>query len=110
MAVGVGFAGDDVAGGVALGLGIALQNVPEGLAVAVSLLAIGYRKWTAFWVACLIGLAEPVGGTIGAAAGAVLLIISHEIIPAIQHGPKNLGTFSLLAGIALMLFVQVTLA
>jgi ZIP family zinc transporter len=48
MAVGVGFAGEDIANGLTLGIGIGVQNIPEGLAVAVSLLAIGYSKWLAF--------------------------------------------------------------
>ena len=126
MAVGVGFAGEDVANGVSLGIGIGLQNIPEGLAVAVSLLAIGYRKWVAFWVASLTGLVEPIGGIIGAAAvwlaepaipiilgiaaGAMIFIISDEIIPETHRGDnKNLATFSLLTGVVLMLFFDVLL-
>jgi ZIP family zinc transporter len=126
MAVGVGFAGEDVANGVSLGIGIGLQNIPEGLAVGVSLLAIGYSKPLAFAVASLTGLVEPVGGAIGAAAvwlaepaipvilgiaaGAMLFIISDEIIPETHRGEdKNLATFSLLAGVAVMLFLDVAL-
>jgi ZIP family zinc transporter len=126
MAVGVGFAGEDVANGVSLGIGIGLQNIPEGLAVAVSLLAIGYRKWVAFWVASLTGLVEPIGGIIGAAAvwlaepaipvilgiaaGAMIFIISDEIIPETHRGDnRNLATFSLLTGVVLMLFFDVLL-
>jgi ZIP family zinc transporter len=124
MAVGVGFAGEDVANGVSLGIGIGLQNVPEGLAVAVSLIAIGYRKWLAFWVASLTGLVEPIGGIIGAtavwlaepaipvilgiAAGAMIFIISDEIIPETHRGEtKDLATFSLMTGVVLMLFLDV---
>jgi zinc transporter, ZIP family len=127
MAVGVGFAGEDVANGISLGLGIGVQNIPEGLAVAVSLLAIGYSKPLAFAVASLTGLVEPIGGAIGAAAvwlaepampiilgiaaGAMLFIISDEIIPETHKGEyKNLATFSLLTGVALMLFLDVVLA
>lgn len=126
MAVGVGFAGEDVANGVSLGIGIGLQNIPEGLAVGVSLLAIGYRKALAFAVASLTGLVEPIGGAIGAAAvwlaepaipivlgiaaGAMLFIISDEIIPETHRGEdKNLATFSLLFGVGLMLFLDVLL-
>jgi ZIP family zinc transporter len=126
MAVGVGFAGENVANGVSLGLGIGLQNIPEGLAVAVSLLAIGYRKWVAFWVASLTGLVEPIGGVIGAAAvwlaepaipvilgiaaGAMIFIISDEIIPETHRGQhKNLATFSLMTGVVLMLLFDTLL-
>ena len=127
MAVGVGFAGEDVANGISLGIGIGLQNIPEGLAVAISLLAIGYRQSTAFWVGSLTGLVEPVGGVIGAAAiwlaeplmpiilgiaaGAMLFIISDEIIPETHRGGyENVATFSLLGGISLMVFLDVLLA
>lgn len=126
MAVGVGFAGEDVANGISLGLGIGLQNIPEGLAVAVSLLAIGYSKLLAFAVASLTGLVEPIGGAVGAAAvwlaepaipiilgiagGAMLFIISDEIIPETHKGDdKNLATFALLTGVALMLLLDVVL-
>jgi ZIP family zinc transporter len=126
MAVGVGFAGEDVANGVSLGIGIGLQNIPEGLAVAVSLIAIGFRKWSAFWVGSLTGLVEPVGGLIGAtavwlaepaipvilgiAAGAMLFVISDEIIPETHRGEyKNLATFSLLTGVVVMLVLDVLL-
>ena len=123
MAVGVGFAGADVANGISLGIGIGLQNIPEGLAVAVSMMAIGYRKSVAFWVASLTGLVEPIGGFLGAtavwlaepaipvilgtAAGAMIFIISDEIIPETHRGEhRNLATFSLMTGVALMLFLD----
>jgi ZIP family zinc transporter len=126
MAVGVGFAGQDVANGVSLGLGIGIQNIPEGLAVAVSMLAIGYRQSTAFGVASLTGLVEPIGGVVGAAAvslaepaipvilgiaaGAMLFIISDEIIPETHKGDnKNLATAALLVGVGVMLMLDVVL-
>ena len=127
MAVGVGFAGNDVANGVSLGIGIGLQNIPEGLAVAVSMVAIGYRKWLAFWVSSLTGLVEPIGGLMGAAAvslaqpaipvilgiaaGAMIFIISDEIIPETHRGEhKDMASFSLLTGVVLMLFLDVLLS
>src|SRR5690606_13209860 len=126
MAVGVGFAGGDVPNGIALGLGIGLQNIPEGLAVAVSLLAIGYSRTVGFAVGSLTGLVEPVGGVIGAAAltlaqpampvilgiaaGAMLFIISDEIIPETHRGPhQDLATFALLGGVVVMMLMQVAL-
>lgn len=121
MAVGVGFAGGDVANGVALATGIGIQNIPEGLAVAVSLITVGYTRLCAFLVAFLTGLAEPVGGLFGSvavsiagpmmpwmlafAAGAMLFIISDEIIPEThRRGFENLATASLLVGFACMMY------
>ncbi len=126
MAVGVGFAGGDVGNGMSLATGIGTQNIPEGLAVAVALLAIGYTRAQAFLVGLLTGLAEPVGGLFGSiavsfagplmpwalafAAGAMLFIISDEIIPETHsRGYENLATFSLLIGFACMMYLDATL-
>jgi ZIP family zinc transporter len=126
MAVGVGFAGGDMSNGVALATGIGLQNIPEGLAVAAALLAIEYSRSQAFAVAFLTGLVEAVGGlfgsvavalaeplmpwTLGFAAGAMLFIISDEIIPETHRGGyQNLATFSLLGGFGLMMYLDATL-
>ncbi len=126
MAVGVGFGGGDMANGVSLAVGIGLQNIPEGLAVAVSLLAANYSRGKAFAVAALTGLVEPVGGlvgsaavgiagpalplTLGFAAGAMLFIISHEIIPETHRSEHAThATFSLLAGFVVMMFLDATL-
>lgn len=126
MAVGVGFGGGDIANGVSLATGIGLQNMPEGLAVAASLLVINYTKTQAFAVAFLTGLVEPIGGLLGSAAvslaepllpwtlgfagGAMLYIISDEIIPETHRGSyENLATFSLLGGFVLMMFLDATL-
>ena len=126
MAVGVGFAGGDIANGMTLATGIGIQNVPEGLAVAVSLVAVGYSRLRAFLVGLLSGLVEPVGGLFGAvavslagplmpwtlafAAGAMLFVISDEIIPEThRRGFENLATFSLLIGFAFMMYLDATL-
>jgi len=122
MAVGVGFAGG-VDNGVPLALGIGLQNIPEGFAVSISLLSIGYSRGAAFWVGVLTGLVEPVGGMVGAAAvslaepampvilgmaaGAMLFVISDEIIPEThRRGYETVATFSLLGGFVLMMFLD----
>lgn len=127
MAVGVGFADGNMANGLSLATGIWLQNVPEGLAVAASLLVIGYSRLKAFAVAFLTGLVEPVGGafgsavvslaeplmpwTLGFAAGAMLFIISDEVIPETHRGSyETLATFSLLGGFVVMMFLDATLA
>ncbi|MDX1499418.1 MAG: ZIP family metal transporter [Woeseiaceae bacterium] len=126
MAVGVGFAGGDLANGRSLATGIGLQNVPEGLAVAASLLVVGYSRFQAFLLATVTGLVEPVGGlfgsamvslaeplmpwTLGFAAGAMLFIISDEVIPETHRGNyENLATFALLGGFIIMMFLDATL-
>lgn len=123
MAVGVGFANGDLANGIPLAVGIGLQNIPEGLAVAVSLYAVGYSRLFAFSIALLTGLLEPVGGLfgsalvavavpmlpwiLGAAAGAMLFIISDEIIPETHRdGHEGAATFALLGGFGLMMFLD----
>jgi ZIP family zinc transporter len=126
MAVGVGFGGGNIGNGTALAIGIGLQNVPEGLAVAISLLAIEHSRLKAFTIALLTGLLEPLGGvfgstmvwlaeplmpwTLGFAAGAMIFIISDEIIPETHRGEhKTLATFSLLGGFVVMMFLDATL-
>jgi ZIP family zinc transporter len=107
-------------------LGIGLQNAPEGLAVAVSLLGEGYDKGRAWTIAALTGLVEPIGGALGAgvvslsqpllpwglafAAGAMIYVISHEIIPEThRRGHQKKATFGLSIGLVLMLFLDVWL-
>ena len=127
LAVGVGFAGGELTNGISLAAGIGLQNIPEGLAVAVALLSIGYTPIRCAVVGILSGLVEPVAGLVGAltvatmesfmpwalafAAGAMLFIISDEIIPEThQNGNQNLATFSLLIGFVIMMVLDVALA
>ncbi len=124
LAVGVGFGGGNVENGLSLAIGIGLQNAPEGLAVAVSLLAAGYGRIESCLIAAATGLVEPVGGAIGVwsvsvsqaalpwgltfAAGAMLYIISHEIIPDThRNGNENRATAGLLAGLILMMVLDV---
>jgi len=126
MAVGIGFAGSSFDNGLSLAIGIGLQNLPEGLAVAVALLGQSYDRRAAFGIAALTGLIEPVGGLLGAlaitvsghvlpwglsfAAGAMLYVISHEIIPETHRsGAQHVATTGLMLGLVLMLFLDVTL-
>lgn len=126
LAVGVGFGAHGLSGGLPLALGIGLQNAPEGLAVAVALLGEGYAKGHAWAIAALTGLVEPIGGLLGAgvvslsqpllpwglafAAGAMLFVISHEIIPETHRcGHQNRATLGLAVGLVLMLFLDVWL-
>jgi ZIP family zinc transporter len=126
LAVGVGFGGEKIENGVPLAIGIGLQNMPEGFVVALALAAEGYTRWRAAWVGILTGLVEPIGGLIGAsavtvgaevlpwgmafAAGAMLFVISGEIIPETHRDRKGvLPTFAILAGFVLMMTLDVRL-
>lgn len=126
LAVGVGFGGGDITNGTTLAVGIGLQNLPEGLAVAVALMTQNYGRGEAFLIALLTGLVEPLGGLFGAgvvtvaqdllpwgmafAAGAMLYVISSEIIPEThRRGYQQAGTAGLMIGVVVMLFLDVTL-
>lgn len=126
LAVGVGFGNGEVSQGLALAVGIGLQNIPEGLVVALSLIAERYSKLYALWIVLLTGLAEPLGGLIGAgvvslarpflpwgmafAAGAMLFVISDEIIPESHRlGYEKQATIGVMFGFVLMMLLDVTL-
>ncbi|MDW8340729.1 MAG: ZIP family metal transporter [Geminicoccaceae bacterium] len=127
LAVGVGFASGDVANGTALAVAIGLQNVPEGLAVAMASVAAGDPARRAFLVGVLSGLVEPVGGALGSglvflaapflpvamgfAAGAMLFVISEEVIPEINRERNDgLNSVGLLTGFVVMMMLDVVLA
>jgi ZIP family zinc transporter len=126
LAVGVGFGTGDIAQGTVLAIGIGLQNIPEGLAVAAALLTLRYSRVTAVLVGAASGLVEPIGGALGVtavalskpllpwglgfAAGAMLFVISNEIVPETHRkGHEELATFGLIIGLAVMMFLDVTL-
>jgi ZIP family zinc transporter len=127
LAVGIGAASGDYASGLGVTLGIGLQNIPEGLAVAVALRGQGYSGRYAFGIAALTGLLEPLGGIVGAgalalsagllpwalafAAGAMLFIISSEVIPEThRQGSERGATTALFSGFVVMLYLDVTLS
>lgn len=130
LAVGVGVGGDTSAGGVAgmaITLGIALQNMPEGLVIALALMRHQlYRPLIAVSVALATGLVEPVMGFAGAlsvafaaallpwglafAAGAMLFVISGEIVPEThRRGFETSATFGLMTGFVAMMVMSHTL-
>lgn len=127
LAVGVGFGDGDIANGLSLAVGIGLQNIPEGLAVALPLIRENFSQKRAFLIALCSGLVEPIGGLLGVglvqiakpilpfalafAAGAMLFVISHEIIPETQNqkGHSKLATHALLVGFVIMMFLDNTL-
>lgn len=120
MSVGVSFGSGEMKNGVVLAIAIALQNIPEGLAVALPLVGLGYNRWRAVGIATLTGLVEPVGGLLGItmvtvfepilpiamgfAAGAMLFVISEEIIPETHSdGRSRYATFALMIGFIIMM-------
>lgn len=120
LAVGVSFGSPDQTAGYATAFGIGLQNVPEGLAVALSLAAVGYSRLFSFLVAVLTGLIEPVGGFLGIglislssellpwglgfAGGAMIWVVSSEIIPETHRDEgEGVATFALMLGLAVMM-------
>ena len=126
LAIGVGYAGNDGLRGNALATGIAIQDVPEGLVVAVALLAAGYKRWIAVGLGMASGLVEPLGAVLGAsiigwsaallpwglgfAAGAMLFVISHEIIPeSHRKGHEAYATSGLMIGFVLMMLLDTAL-
>lgn len=127
LAVGVGFGGGDIANGIPLAIGIAIQNIPEGLVVALALVAVGYSSAFAVTVAAATGLLEPIGGVLGAgvlgasqailpwglgfAAGAMLFVVSHEIIPeSHRKGHEQFATMGLIGGFVLMMMLDTALS
>ncbi|MDP2209702.1 MAG: ZIP family metal transporter [Bacteroidota bacterium] len=126
LAVGVGFGGGDVNNGFTLAIGIGLQNIPEGLVVALALIGEKYSVGKALWISLLTGMVEPIGGLLGVglvsisqpilpwglafAAGAMLFVISDEIIPeSHRKGFETEATFGVMIGFVIMMFLDVTL-
>lgn len=120
LAVGVGFGSGDMSSATSLAIGIGLQNMPEGLAVALPLMGEGYSRWKAVAIATLTGLVEPIGGLLGVgavtmfqpilpfglafAAGAMLFVISDEIIPETHtRGFARLATYGVIVGFLIMM-------
>lgn len=133
MAVGVvyagflsGQAGISAAGALALALGIAIQNFPEGAIVSMPLRAEGMSKGKTFLYGVLSGVVEPIAAAItilaaGAvvpvmpyllafAAGAMMYVVVEELIPEMSEGKhSNWGTIAFSLGFVLMMILDVTL-
>lgn len=126
MAIGVSFAQADMTVGLPLTTAIALQDIPEGLAVALAMRAAGFTAPLAIGVAVASGLLEPVGALVGVglasglalaypiglglAAGAMIFVVSHEVIPQThRNGHQTSATLGLMAGFALMMVLDTTL-
>lgn len=126
MAVGVGFAGGDFGVGIPLATAIAIQDIPEGLAVALTLRAVGMEPMKAVLVAAFSGLMEPLGAIVGLglssgfalaypigmglAAGAMIFVVSHEIIPEThRNGHQTPATMGLMVGFGVMMVLDTAL-
>jgi ZIP family zinc transporter len=126
MAMGVSFAQGDMSVGLPLSTAIALQDIPEGLAVALTLRAAGIKASTAVLIAIATGLLEPVGAILGVslssgfalaypiglglAAGAMIFVVSHEVIPEThRNGHQTYATIGLMIGFAVMMMLDTSL-
>lgn len=101
-----------------MSLGIALQNIPEGWIVAAAMLAFGVTPARAALIALGTGLIEPLGGLFGVlaataadaalpialsmAAGAMLWVVGHEMMPSLKAHDRRHGATWLFAGFAAM--------
>ncbi|MDB5744971.1 MAG: zinc/iron permease [Polaromonas sp.] len=126
LAIGVAFAGSDPTGAAALATGIAIQDVPEGMVVALALRSVGYGRGLSAGLGALSGLVEPLASVAGAmvigfsagllpwglaaAAGAMLFVISHEIIPeSHRKGHETFATTGLMLGFVVMMLLDTAL-
>lgn len=127
LAVGVGFGSGDIPNALKLMMAIGIQNIPEGLAVAIASLSVGMSS---YFYASLVGIraglveiplaligawAVTVAGPIlpyamGFAAGAMLYVISDEIVPETHRkGHERIATIGTMIGVVVMLYLDVTL-
>ncbi|MCR4785434.1 MAG: ZIP family metal transporter [Lachnospiraceae bacterium] len=113
-------------GALALALGIAIQNFPEGAIVSVPLLAEGVPRKKTFLYGVLSGIVEPIGALLviaaaallipampyllSFAAGAMIYVVVEELIPEMSEGEhSNIGTICFAAGFVLMMALDVGL-
>lgn len=133
MAVGVALAAAlenneymPMAGALALSLGIAIQNFPEGAIVSMPLHTAGNSRGKSFMIGSLSGIVEPIGAVLtilfaslvipalpyllAFAAGAMIYVVVEELIPETQNGThSNFGTIGFAVGFLLMMALDVLL-
>ena len=131
MAVGVGFAGVisgnagmAMAGAMSLAIGIGIQNIPEGAIISMPLKSTGTTKYKAFLYGVISGIVEPIAAFItllltskittmlpyllAFAAGAMMYVVSNELIPKAQNGKySKIGMIGLTAGFLIMMILDV---
>jgi ZIP family zinc transporter len=116
----------DLRTGIMTAIAIGIQDIPEGLAVTLPLILMGKRVRKVLLIGFLSGASEPIMALIpvlitaysftllpyvlGFGAGAMVYVISHEVIPeSHRHGNENLATLGLLIGFIIMLILDVLL-
>ena len=120
----VGNTGITMAGALALAVGIAIQNFPEGAIISMPLRSAGFSSGKAFLYGMLSGIVEPIGAFVtillaeqmvrilpyllAFAAGAMIYVVVDELIPEAQSGEhSNIGTIGVAAGFVLMMVLDV---
>ena len=123
LAAGVGFGGGDIGNAISVALGIALQNIPEGMIIISPLLLSGVSKKRTLLIASFTGVVEIVGTFVGYfavsisssilpfalafAGGTMLYVISDEMIPETHsHSYERMATYSLLIGFIAMMIMD----
>lgn len=134
LAVGVLFGGAalglpeaSLGAAVALGIGIGIQNFPEGVAVAMPLRRQGVSRARSFWYGQLSAMVEPLAGVCGAlavvffrpvlpyalafAAGAMIYVVVEEVIPETQRDKyTDIATLGFMGGFIIMMCLDVGLS
>jgi len=125
---GNGYTTENLMGAISVAVGIGLQNFPEGAAVSVPLRREGYSRKKSFLFGQASGMVEPIAGVIGAllviyvevilpyalsfAAGAMILVAVHELIPECQKNQQSepyFATMGIIFGFAIMMLLDVML-
>lgn len=126
LAAGVGFGTADIGNGISIALGIALQNIPEGMVVIAPLLRAGISKRRVLAFSIFTGSTEIIGTllgymavsfftpllpfALGFAGGTILHVIVDEMVPEIHgHGHDTLASYSLIGGFIVMMVMGVYL-
>ncbi len=111
---------------LALAIGIAIQNFPEGAIISIPLRSNGLSKPKAFWYGLLSGAVEPIAGMItiflsayiivalpyllSFAAGAMIYVVIEDLIPELAEGRhSNWGTIAFMAGFVIMMILDIEL-
>ncbi|HFU4115657.1 TPA: ZIP family metal transporter [Streptococcus suis] len=113
-------------GAIGLAIGIGLQNIPEGAALAIPIRTDGASRWKAFYWGSMSAIVEPIAALLGAiavtymtpilpyalsfAAGAMIFVVVEELIPESQtNGNTDIATLGLMAGFIIMMILDVAL-
>jgi len=123
-----GYTAENIMGAISVAVGIGLQNFPEGAAVSVPLRREGYSRKKSFLFGQASGMVEPIAGVLGAvlvvyveailpyalsfAAGAMILVAVHELIPECQRNQQSepyFSTMGIVLGFAVMMLLDVML-